>query len=80
MSALAKRYGVNSRIIRDAISELRSIDCKPICGDNKGYYWPKYRQEWERTAARLGSYVKKIREAIDGGNSYYEEKNQGSLF
>jgi hypothetical protein len=80
MTALANRYGINSRIIRDAINELRSIDGQPICGDNKGYYWPKYKQEWERTAARLGSYVKRIKEAIDGGNSYYKQDDQESLF
>ena len=80
MTELARRYGINSRVIRDAISELRSVDCMPICGDNKGYYWPRYKQEWERTAARLGSYVKKIREAIDGGNSFYKEESQETLF
>ena len=80
MTQLASRYGINSRVIRDAINELRSVDGQPICGDNKGYYWPKYKKEWERTAARLGSYVKRIQEAINGGNSYYKQDNQSSLF
>ena len=80
MTKLAIRYGINSRVVRDAINELRSVDGQPICGDNKGYYWPKYKQEWERTAARLGSYVKRIQEAINGGNSYYKQDDQGNLF
>ena len=35
MTALANRYGINSRVVRDVINELRSIDGQPICGDNK---------------------------------------------
>ena len=80
MTRLANRYRINTRVVRDAINELRSIDHQPICGDNKGYYWPKYKTEWERTAARLGSYVKRIKEAIDGGNAYYEDQGQERLF
>ena len=80
MKILAERYGIPRRVVRDAVNELRSKDGQPICGDNNGYYWPKYRQEWERTAARLGSYVKRIKEAIDGGNSFYESEDQETLF
>tara|TARA_R100000781_G_C3970377_1_gene89929 strand:- start:135 stop:458 length:324 start_codon:yes stop_codon:yes gene_type:complete len=80
MSDLARRYAINSRVVRDAINELRSVDHMPICGDNKGYYWPRYKQEWDRTVARLGSMVKRLKEAIDGGNSYYNNTDQKRLF
>ena len=63
MDRLAKRYSINSRVVRDAINELRSVDCQPICGDNKGYYWPRYKTEWERTTLRLKSMAKKILDA-----------------
>lgn len=80
MKSLAKRYAISSRVVRDAINELRTVDHQPICGDNNGYYWPRYKQDWERTTARLGSMVKKLKDAIDGGNSYYENTDQKSLF
>ena len=80
MKMLANRYNIPKRVVRDAVNELRSKDGQPICGDNNGYYWPRYKQEWERTASRLGSYVKRIREAIDGGNSFYTDEKQGKLF
>ena len=80
MGDLAKRYGISDRVVRDALNELRTIDHKPICGDNKGYYWPRYKTEWDSTAERLGSYVQKIQSAIDGGNAFYKEEDQETLF
>ena len=79
MGEIASRYGISDRLVRDVIHELR-LEGNPVCGDSKGYFWRKYRNEWDRTAQRLGSYVKRLQEVIDGGNSFYQEDKQESMF
>lgn len=79
MGEIASRYGISDRLVRDVIHELR-LEGNPVCGDSKGYFWPKYKNEWDRTAQRLGSYVKRLQEVIDGGNSFYQEDKQESMF
>ena len=79
MGEIASRYGISDRLVRDVIHELR-LEGNPVCGDSKGYFWPKYKNEWDRTAQRLGSYVKWLQEVIDGGNSFYQEDKQESMF
>tara|TARA_Y100001963_G_C6781993_1_gene450463 strand:+ start:537 stop:857 length:321 start_codon:yes stop_codon:yes gene_type:complete len=79
MKQIASRYSINDRVVRDVIHELR-LEGNPICGDGSGYFWPKYKSEWDRTAQRLGSFVKNLKEAIDGGDSFYNKDGQEALF
>ena len=79
MGEIASRYGISDRLVRDVIHELR-LEGNPVCVDSIGYFWPKYNNEWDRTAQRLGSYVKRLQEVIDGGNSFYQEDKQESMF
>ena len=82
MKKLAERCGCSTRHIREAVHSLRADDNMPICGDNIGYYWPRFKTEWEITTRRLKSQAKKIMDAALGGDQHFinSETNQESMF
>jgi hypothetical protein len=82
MKNLAQRCDCSTRHIREAVHTLRVEDNLPVCGDNTGYYWPRFKTEWEITSRRLKSAAKKIMDAAEGGDKYFinAETNQESMF
>ena len=79
---VAELCDCSTRHIREAVHTLRVEDNKPICGDNLGYYWPRFKTEWEITSRRLKSQAKKIMDAALGGDQHFvnSETKQESMF
>lgn len=62
---LAAHFGMGTRQVREAISELRR-QTVPICSTHEGFWWPVSREDAQAGAGLITKMFKPLREAEDG--------------
>lgn len=63
--ALAARFGISERSIRDIVNALRCAG-HPICSDEFGYYYAKTEAELAMTIRQLNNRISKMALARNG--------------